>query len=279
MAKRRSGTVITMEARLVEAAGAPWSGWGDPLSSPDVALDELSSLDPRYGPTVVRVSVSGPKSAARSLAGEWLCDPGVPNARIVTIDGAWNYTRASELAFEDSRRSELVTWEREDAPSLMYAAAHRPPLTSKCVAAAVACAESSYRMLRRRAAVVARRALDAASSGAPDGLALVDLSMQLDGMAREIEGRDADHSDRVEAEVSAIRACAWAAAVAADGGPMTPWQVASAARNAVRAIYLGDPSMTDMKAAYDLVGGIVRGHISTLDYLRAAARSTAMVGT
>ena len=71
-----------MSARPVEAFRGAWSALDEPLSDAGVALDVLSTFDPKYGPTVVRVRATGGTTAARrSVAGDWLCDRSAPNGR------------------------------------------------------------------------------------------------------------------------------------------------------------------------------------------------------
>lgn len=68
-----------MAAKLVEAVGSPWSSLEEEFHDPDVAVDFLSTLDPRLGPTVVKAGdPTGKEPSKERLVGWWLCESGRP---------------------------------------------------------------------------------------------------------------------------------------------------------------------------------------------------------
>lgn len=76
MAKRDG--VLRVEARLVEAVGQPFVATGESFHDPGVALDYVRSLEPRVGPSVVRVYRVG-RAGLRgdaAVVGYWLCEAG-----------------------------------------------------------------------------------------------------------------------------------------------------------------------------------------------------------
>ena len=98
----------------------------DVFADPGVALDFVRSLEPRYGPTIVRVSCS-PRDpeVRRSVVGDWLCGDG-ENARLEPPDarpGAWLDRRAHAAGPRPSPKA-IDLWEGDErASSLAYVAA------------------------------------------------------------------------------------------------------------------------------------------------------------
>lgn len=112
-----------MSCRVVESFRGPWSPLPDVFVDPGVALDFVGSLEPRYGPTIVRVSCRPRDPAVRhAVAGDWLCGDG-RNARLVLPPpgpGAWLSRRAD--AGPSPKAIDL--WEGDEpASSLAYVAA------------------------------------------------------------------------------------------------------------------------------------------------------------
>lgn len=118
---RRPGSASFL-ARVVEAAGSAWLPAEDDVSDPGVALDVARSLEPRTGPTVLRVIARGDEY--RRVAGDWLCDDEPfsgksRNARVGPL--VWS---ASSEAGHWARGMPLIdAWEACERPSWMAQAA------------------------------------------------------------------------------------------------------------------------------------------------------------
>ena len=97
-------------ARVVEASGAEWFPAEDDVSDPGVALDVARSLEPKLGPTVLRVVAPGDEY--RRVAGDWL-EP-LP-ASVVQIETAAQRAstcalRAAQNDASRARSASSTTW-------------------------------------------------------------------------------------------------------------------------------------------------------------------------
>ena len=144
MTTRRSSSPAVFSAREVVAAGEAFRPWGREFHDPGVALDELTSLEPRE-PTVLRVAVgagrprSGPWS---SVAGDWLFEPGKAPRRLPRP--SWSYS--TEARGWSSAREWLEAWEVcDDARWMLHAAASVAVDRRIVVLAACACARTALR--------------------------------------------------------------------------------------------------------------------------------------
>lgn len=266
-----SWPTFSMTARPVDSFRGEWAPLDSTFSDPEVALDEIESLDPRYGPTVVAVSSSDGWQSWRAV-GEWLCEPGGGNVNLKDRGGldAWRYTLADMEAFRLSR-SEVKMWEARPGASLMYAAAARPTLLASCVAAAADCAESVLPVLlssrRSRGDHAACAAALAAARSDPAG-ARGAVTAAFQALTRINQRRRAAEE---HAAWAAARAAAWAAEllqVWAAHGEAGREELARVARSASEAS-LGGEAPED--ALDEPTADIVRRRISSLDYLRAVA--------
>lgn len=110
-------------ARVVEAAGGEWSVADDDVYDPGVALDFARNLEPRLGPTVLRVlATSGEFSR---VAGDWLCDeaPGPGRHRNARV-GPYVWGASLQSSVWAKGRPLLEAWETCGRPSWMTWAAY-----------------------------------------------------------------------------------------------------------------------------------------------------------
>ena len=136
-----------MSAKLVEAAGAPWSPLDEEFHDPDVAVDFLSSLDPRLGPTVVKVGdPTGREPSKERLVGWWLCESGktgrlMRNVRSLYLGGNLRPLKA------DGYRGPLDEWRdaRDAAAAIAWASAVGVP-RKKLASAALDAALDAMRL-------------------------------------------------------------------------------------------------------------------------------------
>lgn len=133
--RRLSRGHASFSARVVEASGAEWFLAEDDVSDPGVALDIARSLEPKLGPTVLRVTAPGDEY--RRVAGDWLCDDEPfsaksRNARVGPL--VWS---ASAEAGRWARGVPLINaWETCERPSWMAQAAGDAGVPPRSVALA-----------------------------------------------------------------------------------------------------------------------------------------------
>ena len=138
------GSAAVFSAREVVAAGEAFRPWGREFHDPGVALDELTSLEPRE-PTVLRVAVGAgrPRSGPWArVVGDWLLEPGEAPRRLPRP--SWEYD--AEARGWSTAREWPEAWEPcEDARWMLHAAASVGVDRRLVVLAACACARTSLR--------------------------------------------------------------------------------------------------------------------------------------
>ena len=131
-------------AREVVAAGESFRPWGREFHDAGVALDELTSLEPRE-PTVLRVArgAGRPRSGPWArVVGDWLLEPGEAPRRLPRP--SWEYD--AEARGWSTAREWPEAWEPcEDARWMLHAAASVGVDRCLVVLAACACARTSLR--------------------------------------------------------------------------------------------------------------------------------------
>lgn len=176
-------------ARLVEAFKGAWADLDESYSDEDIALDFIRSLEPRYGPTVVRVSAPW-----HSVAGDWLCEYGRPAAMVPRPHIPWAQMGEPWAA----SRSLLDAWEGCDWPQVMVRIAADARAPVRCVVGAVAAfVRSASWLLPPRGESAVAESLPiveawASSGGGEDGDAAARLA--------ELEGEAAEEVARLAAD-------------------------------------------------------------------------------
>ena len=143
---RRSEAVIRLTGRAVVAHGEPFVAWGEELSDPDVALDEILSMTGNVEPSVLRVAVKGGRARDRAkVAGDWLCaGDGTPPMRLPHAAR----THSHEAVAWASGLTWLEAWEGcEDARWMLHAASAAGVDRRLTVLAACACARTSIHLV------------------------------------------------------------------------------------------------------------------------------------
>lgn len=187
----RHGNTFRASARLVEAFRGAWSDLDESYSDEGVALDFIRSLEPRYGPTVVRVSAPW-----HSVAGDWLCEYGEPAVMVPRPQIPWAQMGEPWAA----SRSLLDAWEWCDLPQIMVriAADARAPVRCVVGAAAAFVRSASWLLPQRSGSAVARL------------LPLVEAWASSDGGAAEDAAVSIAELERAAAEEVARLAADWA---------------------------------------------------------------------
>lgn len=259
--KARRSIEILMEARLVEARGAEWSRLPESFFDRGVALDYVSSLDPRLGPTVVMVHGAGSVDPPDrdELMGWWLCEPGAPGLRMAGLK--------REFRWRGSYRGPLQEWESRGlitAPSLMSLAEH---------------VGVSGRTVSLAALSLAAMVLSRDPTGSPLGRSreralgeVRRLSAHVsEGSATPDEAAHAMDSFRVAAALHSTSDADGRALLAASAAARVAWSYLATGRPDPEDAY--EAGRRAAVTSYDEGGCVAafRAHISTMDFLRACA--------
>lgn len=167
MAKRRpqgddGRRLLSLSARVVESFRGTWSPLPESFSDPDVARDSVTTIDPAYGPTVVRAFSSAEEFG--DVVGDWLCESGAAGRRVGHMD--WHTASVNAMMGRTSASwadgmETLDAWETCREPEvLVRAASQRMGLR---------------RLVAKAAAACARRAIESAGGDAFFRAALDDL--------------------------------------------------------------------------------------------------------
>ena len=264
------GSAAAFSAREVIAAGELFRPWDREFHDPGVALDELTSLEPRE-PTVLRVAVgagrprSGPWS---SVAGDWLFEPGKAPRRLPRP--SWSYS--TEARGWSSAREWLEAWEVcDDARWMLHAAASVAVDRRIVVLAACACARTALRHVPEDEARPLR-AIETAEAWARGEATAVQAR------AASLDANDAAAAAYAAANAAYGNAAYAAYAAAYAGGDNAAYAVyaayaANAANAAANAHAAGHSGGAMRRVALREMASLVRSRIHTLDVLRAAASS------
>lgn len=283
--------VARFSARLVESFRGDWRQAAEPVSDPGVAIDLAEGLRSEYGPAVIRAEASGGSKPERAaVSGDWLCDPsaGWPNRRLPRRP--WRYDL--EAARWSAGREPVEAWELcRRADWMIRAAAGFGVPPRAVVAANCACASAAVEAAWGSAASATppvRRALSSARAWSERG-GDPGLDEALVGALAAPE--DPSLSSAQALAASAAMSAVWAAQIAASAAV---WREASgqetlagglAADFAARAgegassarasLFVASPNGPDLsfrgRGSGDALASAVRGHVGTLEFLRAVA--------
>ena len=252
-----------MSAKLVEAAGAPWSPFDEEFHDHDVAVDFLSSLDPRLGPTVVKVGdPTGREPSKERLVGWWLCESGktgrlMRNVRSLYLGGNLRPLKA------DGYRGPLDEWRdaRDAAAAIAWASAvgvPRKKLASAALDAALdAMSLSAGGRSPNRSIESAIRGTSSVLSGLLAGKDVAeDASYRRDAILTSVIA----DSRLTNGEMDAMRAAAEGLYAVSFHDSMEPLE-----RSLRRCMLLANAS------SHGHALDFLRKHVGVLDFLRACA--------
>lgn len=107
----------TFSARVAEAFRGTWSAATDPIHDPDVAMDFVSSLEPRYGPTILRVAADG--DTFWRVVGDWLCGDPMTGQNVRIPPPRWVFGPLG--GWDWASQQTVDAWESAPDPRLIFA--------------------------------------------------------------------------------------------------------------------------------------------------------------
>ena len=279
MPPRHTPLAISMSARVVEAFRGEWAPLEDVFSDPGVALDFVRHIDPRCGPTVVRVvATSGDRFDAHEVEGDWLCESGGgPNVTLPSPDKHIGMMLASRGPATDRL---LETWETSTrgSPMLQEAATFGVERQS-VVLAACACVRLVAALVPAMYGAQHLELLDSLEAWArlrgPRTERTEEAALRAHVKARAA----ATLYDRILDDYDAPTAAAYVVSAATDVASMVGVsnaraanQAASVMRDVIYAIG-GSPRAERVVSGLseERLADVVREHVRTIDLLRAAA--------
>lgn len=272
MAKRKlpnenGRQVLSLTARVVESFRGTWSPMPESFSDPGVAMDFIATIDPAYGPTVVRAVAEADEFS--DVVGDWLCESGAAGRRLGHLD--WHTASVNAMMGRTSASwadgmETIDAWETCREPEILIrAASQRRGLTRLVVKAAAACA---------------RRAIDSGGGdaffrGALDDLtAWCDFRIDIGDAARKRSRMALRHDRRADlamslAMQSAMDAVDSATSQTRAGREAHAAQACLVAIDSIRGS-VGRANVAVVEAAISDLASLVRESIPTLSVLRAA---------
>lgn len=106
-----------LSARVVESFRGPWSAAADPIHDPGVAMDFVASLEPRYGPTILRVAAEG--DGFGHVVGDWLCGDPATGANALIPRPRWVFGPMG--GWDWASQPTVDAWESAPDPRLIFA--------------------------------------------------------------------------------------------------------------------------------------------------------------
>ena len=104
-------------ARVAESFRGPWAAAADPIHDPGVAVDFVSSLEPRYGPTILRVAADG--DGFGHVVGDWLCGDTAIGSNVIIPRPRWVFGPLG--SWEWASQPTVDAWESAPDPRLIFA--------------------------------------------------------------------------------------------------------------------------------------------------------------